>query len=313
MADFTYDDFLSWGGDETQQEWYQNADLDTGDAGGANWLQSLLGGAQGVASFLGKNAGTLGPLASILGGGLNARTGADAAQTAAGQQAQALNRGIDLQTAQWLQQQQNQAPWMEAGKHAVSDMRARMTWEGPQRPGATSAISGADYQMPGTTPGWTPQSMDAQAYKWTPGQGPQASQYGYQGPQAVNAQDYTWAPGEGASAQAHRWTPQEGARASDYRYTPGQTPDAAQYPVRPAATLPGRHARHAGLAAHRAASARSGPWRGLSAERSAQGPGRLRGGARAAAQWLDARRASAPVPGPRQPGVRQCLQRMMAA
>ena len=78
MADFSYEDFLSWndpnqgdpwnspmpadtpgweeftgwGGDETQQGWYQGADLDT-SGGGGNWLQNLLGGAGGLAgSFL---------------------------------------------------------------------------------------------------------------------------------------------------------------------------------------------------------------------------------------------------------------------
>ena len=184
-----YNQFLGWGGDERQTGWYQNADLDT-SGGGGNWLNTIIGGLGAVGGFLGKNAGTLGPLVSTLGGVASGAIGSNAARDAAAQQTAALNRGIDLQTAQWLQQQANQAPWLQAGREALGHMQGRMAWSGPQQPGATPAISGANYQLPGTTPGWTPQAIDAGAYRWTPGQGP---------------------------------------RAADYRYTPGQTPDAAPY------------------------------------------------------------------------------------
>ena len=179
-----------WGYDPSTGQ-FSNAPI-SGDTsgGGGGWLSSLMGGLGAVGGFLGRNAGTLGPLVSTLGGVASGAIGSNAARDASAQQTAALNRGIDLQTAQWLQQQANQAPWLQAGREALGHMQGRMAWSGPQQPGATPAISGANYQLPGTTPGWTPQAIDAGAYRWTPGQGP---------------------------------------RAADYRYTPGQTPDAAPY------------------------------------------------------------------------------------
>jgi hypothetical protein len=168
----------------------------SGDTSGGGWWGNIGGILGGVGSFLGQNAGTLGPLASTLGGVASGAIGSNAAGNASAQQAEALNRGIDLQTAQWLQQQQAQAPWLQAGQQALGHLTGRMDWAGPAQPGATSAISGANYQLPGTTPGWTPQA--------------------YQGPAGVNAGDYRWTPGQGPSA-------------ATYRYTPGQTPDAAMY------------------------------------------------------------------------------------
>jgi len=135
-------------------------------------------------------------LVSTLGGVASGAIGSHAARDASAQQTAALNRGIDLQTAQWLQQQANQAPWLQAGREALGHMQGRMAWGGPQQPGATPAISGANYALPGTTPGWAPQT--------------------YQGPAGVHAGDYRWTPGQGPSA-------------ATYRYQPGQTPDAAAY------------------------------------------------------------------------------------
>ena len=63
---------------------------------------------------------------------------------------------------------------------------------------ACGDLSGANYQLPGTTPGWTPQNIDAGAYRWTPGQGP--------------------------SAQDYRYTPGNIPQAANYRYTPGAVP-----------------------------------------------------------------------------------------
>jgi hypothetical protein len=223
-----WDTFTGWGGDETQTGWYQNADLDTGlsssagtsgaGGGSGNWLSSVLGGLGSVGSFLGKNASWLGPAASTLGSVGAGALGARAATSASDAQAAALNRGIDLQTAQWLQSQANQAPWLQAGQTALGHLTGRMAWAGPQQPGATPAISGANYALPSATPGWTPGAYAG----YTPGAVPQASQYGYQGPQAVQAEGY-------------RWTPGQGPRASDYRYTPGQTPDAEGYRYTPGA------------------------------------------------------------------------------
>ena len=151
---------------------------------------SILGALGSVGSFLGKNAGTLGPLASTLGGVASGAIGSNAAGEASAQQAAALNRGIDLQTAQWLQQQANQAPWLQAGQQALGQLQGLSGQAGPQQPGVTSAIRGSDYGTPGQRPGWAPLNIDATPYRWTPGQGPSAAAY---------------------------------------RYTPGQTPDAAPY------------------------------------------------------------------------------------
>lgn len=140
-------------------------------------LGSVLGS---IGSFLGKNAGLIGPLASTLGSLGAGAIGSNAAGDASRLQANALNRGLDLQTAQWLQQQAQQAPWMEAGRGALGELTWRQAQEqSPAIPGATPAISGANYALPSATPGWTPQTIDANAYRWTPGQGPRAADYRY--------------------------------------------------------------------------------------------------------------------------------------
>jgi hypothetical protein len=252
MADFSYDDFLGWGGDETQQPWYdwttqtaaddpalaqflgwggdetqqgwyQGADLDTsGDGGGGGWLSSVLGGLGSVGGFLGKNAGLLGPLASGLGSLGAGALGSQASSGAAGAQAAALNRGIDLQTAQWLQQQANQAPWLQAGQQALPQLQQLAT-QGPQ--GAfqpQAALNPAGYGLPSATPGWTPQT--------------------YTGPQAVHAGDYRYTPGQGPRAADYLYTPGGIPAASQYRYTPGSAPQAADYRYTPGAvpTLAGQ-------------------------------------------------------------------------
>jgi hypothetical protein len=167
-------------------------------------LRASLAGAGG-----GGGGGGLGSLASLLGPGLSALgslgtglLGANAAGNASAAQAAALNRGIDLQTAMWLQQQQNQAPWLAAGQQALPQLQqvAAQGARAPFQPGST--ISGANYALPSTTPGWTPQA--------------------YQGPAAVHAGDF-------------RYTPGQGPRAQDYRYMPGQIPSAATYQYRPGA------------------------------------------------------------------------------
>jgi hypothetical protein len=149
----------------------------------------------GLAGAGGGGGGGLGSLASLLGPGLSALgslgtglLGSQAAGNASAAQAAALNRGLDLQTAQWLQQQQNLAPWLQAGQQALGHMTGRMGWGGPQAPGATPAVSGAHYALPSATPGWSPSTYagytptdvpGAAGYRYTPGQGPQASQYRY--------------------------------------------------------------------------------------------------------------------------------------
>ena len=187
-----YQQFTGWG----EPTGPGTGDYTSGEPGDQNWLQSILGGAGLLGRFLGENANWIGPLASTAGGIASGAIGSNAARNASDAQAAALNRGIDLQTAQWLQQQARTAPWVNAGQQAVGALQGMAGQQGPALPGATSAIDPRAYGMPNATPTWTPQ--------------------GYQGPAQVNAENY-------------RWNPQAGPRAADYRYTPGQTPDAADY------------------------------------------------------------------------------------
>ena len=136
-----------------------------------------------------------------LGGGA---IGSNAANEAARLQSQALNRGIDLQTAQWLQQQQNLAPYLQAGQGGLAQLQQLA---GREQPSMASSYPTQvkrqwyDYGVPSATPGWTPQ-------------------------------DYGTARAErrGLSLDAR-----QGPQAQDYRYTPGQTPDAAAYRYTPGA------------------------------------------------------------------------------
>ena len=174
-----YQQFTGWGGDETQTGWYQGADLDTSGGGGGGFLGGLGSVLGGIGGFLGKNAGLIGPLASTLGSLGAGAIGSNAASDAARLQADALNRGLDLQTAQWLQQQQHLAPYLQAGQGGLAQLQQLAGRQQPGMPGATPAISGANYALPSATPGWTPQTIDAGAYRWTPGQGPRAADYRY--------------------------------------------------------------------------------------------------------------------------------------
>jgi hypothetical protein len=233
MADWNYDDFLSWGGDETQMDWYQNADLDYnyddflrwggdetqqgwytpetmdwggdgGGGGGSGLLGTILGGLGSVGSFLGNNARTLGPLLSGAGSLAGGALGSNASSDAARLQAAALNRGMDLQTAQWLQQQANQAPWLRAGQEALPQLQ-QLAGEGQQAPfQPPGVLASSDYGLPSQALTWGAQS--------------------YQGPQAVNAGDYRWTPGQGPRAADYRYTPGQTPNAQDYRYTPGAVP-----------------------------------------------------------------------------------------
>ena len=151
-----------------------------------------------------------GPLLSALGSIGGGAIGSNAANEAARLQSQALNRGIDLQTAQWLQQQQNLAPYLQAGQGGLAELQQLAGREQPGLPGATpQAISGRYYAHARHHAGLEPTD--------------------YQGPQGPNAGDY-------------RWNPQQGPQAANFRYTPGQTPDAAAYRYTPGAvpTLSGQ-------------------------------------------------------------------------
>ena len=161
-----------------------------GGGGGTNWLSTI--------------AGLIGPAASAVSSIAGGARGASASREASRLQSDALTRGIDLQTAQWLQQQANQAPWLQAGREALPALMRLAGQGAPESFRGRPGINPRDerYNLPGTQPGWSPQQ--------------------FQGPQAPNA-------------EAYRWTPGQGPRAADYRYTPGQTPDAAAYTYTPGA------------------------------------------------------------------------------
>ena len=201
LADYfespAYQTFTAWG-DPTGP----------GSSGDPSMRPELLGLARPLASAAlgavgslfgagaGGGAGIGGPLLSALGSLGGGAIGSNAANEAARLQSQALNRGIDLQTAQWLQQQQNLAPYLQAGQGGLAQLQQLAGREQPDVPGRPPRPSvAADYAMPATTPGWQPQT--------------------YQGPQGPNAGDY-------------RWTPGQGPQAADYRYTPGQHPASRQ-------------------------------------------------------------------------------------
>ena len=197
-----------------------------GDGGNTNWLAQILSAVAPLAKQFG------GPAASVIGSQVNANRGSNAVQTAGQQQSQALNRGIDLQTAQWLQQQRNLAPYLQAGEQGVSTLQSLAGREQPALPGARGTLNAADYQMASPTPGWTPQTYqgpqgpNAQDYRYTPGAAPQAVGAGYHGPLAVQAGNFQWQPGQGPSAQDYRYTPGAIPSAAANRWTPGQGPSA---------------------------------------------------------------------------------------
>ncbi len=186
--------FTGWGGDETQTGWYQNADLDT-SGGGGNWLQTILGGLGGAGKLLmggsgggaGGGGGLLGPLLSSLGSVGGGAIGSNAANEAARLQAAALNRGIDLSEAQWLQQQARTQPWVQAGQQSLGTLQGLASQQLPGLPGATPAWNNAGVPTPSAMPGWTPRDYQGP-------QGPNAADYRYSAPATVDPSQYAWNP-----------------------------------------------------------------------------------------------------------------------
>lgn len=155
---------------------------------GGGWLG-------GLTSLLGSLGPVLGPAMQGLGSLVTGAQGASASRQAAGQQSDALNRALALQEAQWLQNQANQAPWLQAGRAALP-MLQQLAGQGPAGFQGPAAVEGWRYAqtLPSEIPGWRPQT--------------------YAG----------YAPTETPSAAHYRWTPGQVPRAADYRYTPGAVP-----------------------------------------------------------------------------------------
>jgi hypothetical protein len=161
-------------------------------SGGGGLLNTILGGLGSVGGFLGRNAGVLGPAVSGLMGLGSGALGSNAAGDAARLQANALNRGLDLQTAQWLQQQANQAPWLEAGRTALGHMAGRSTWDQPtlQQPAllGTQPFQYSGPGMPGAGFQYTGAGMPQTGFQYT---GPGMPDTGFQYANQFPMQDFT--------------------------------------------------------------------------------------------------------------------------
>ena len=186
-----YQAFTGWGGDETQTGWYQGADLDTSSGGGGflGGLGSVLGG---IGGFLGKNAGLLGPLASTLGSLGGGAIGSNAANEAARLQAAALNRGINLSEAQWLQQLARTQPWVQAGQQALGTLQGLAGQQLPGLPG-TQPFQYSGPEMPGQGFQYTGAGMPSTGFQYS-GPGMPATGFQYSGP-GMPTQDFkapTW-------------------------------------------------------------------------------------------------------------------------
>jgi hypothetical protein len=158
----------------------------TESAGGGGWLGSVLGGLGG---FLGKNASWLGPAVSGLTSLGAGAVGANAASDAARLQAAALNRGLDLSTAQWLAQQERSAPWMEAGRGALGQLQT-VLGQGQPTLQQMNPVSASAYALPGATLGWRPSTYAG----YTPTDTPSAAGYRYTPPGTINPSQYAWNP-----------------------------------------------------------------------------------------------------------------------
>ena len=165
-----WDTFTGWGDPYGPGS---SGDAGFSGEGSGGWLSTLGGLAGAAGKFLGSNASWLGPAASALGGLGAGALGSRASSDAAALQAAALNRGLDLQTAQWLQQQANQAPWLQAGQQALPQLQ-QWAGQGPptfQQPG-----------LPGTQPfQYSGPGMPGQGFQYT-GAGMPQTGFQYTGP-----------------------------------------------------------------------------------------------------------------------------------
>jgi hypothetical protein len=172
-----WDTFTGWGDPYGPGS---SGDVGFSGEGSGNWLGTALGALGSVGSFLGKNASWLGPAATGLAGLGGGLLGANASSDAAALQAAALNRGLDLSTAQWLAQQERSAPWVQAGRSALEQLQGVAGQAPPsfQQPG-----------LPGTQPfQYSGPGMPATGFQYT---GPGMPEMGFQYTNHFPMQDFT--------------------------------------------------------------------------------------------------------------------------
>ena len=103
-----------------------------------------------------------------------------------------MQRGLDLQTAQWLQQQQNLAPYLQAGQGGLAQLQQLAGRQQPNLPG-TQPFQYSGPEMPGTGFQYTGAGMPATGFQYS-GPGMPATGFQYSGP-GMPTQDFkapTW-------------------------------------------------------------------------------------------------------------------------
>ena len=190
-----YQQFTSWG-DPTGPGSSGDTDF-TGEGGGGSWLQSILSSLSGL-------SGVLGPAISAGGALAGGAIGSNASNDAARLQSDALNRGIDLSTAQWLQQLEPTAPWVQAGQQSLGTLQGLAGQQPPGMPGVNPSVQGSQIRatLPLSRLAATAVSASGRCQRRQLCVEPQ------QGPQAAN----------------YRYTPGDIPQASQHRYTPGAVP-----------------------------------------------------------------------------------------
>jgi hypothetical protein len=95
----------------------------------------------------------IGGIASVVGGVSSAVIGSNAATTAAGEQEQATEQGIAEQQREFNIEQQNAAPFVQAGQTSISDIMAGIQ-NGTFGPGSTPAFTAPTLAQAQQTPGY---------------------------------------------------------------------------------------------------------------------------------------------------------------
>jgi len=98
-------------------------------------------------------AALIGGIASAGGAVASSAIGAHAAGSAADKQAQAGQSALDFQKQMWETQQQNQAPWLEAGKTSLSKLMEGLS-NGTFGPGSIAPFTAPTAEQARATPGY---------------------------------------------------------------------------------------------------------------------------------------------------------------
>lgn len=157
----------------------------------------------------------------VAGSAISAKKQSDAAKSAAGAQRDASFEALNFEREQWYNQQQQLAPWLEAGGRAreTLETRAGQSWPRWQAPNEV---------MPATTGAWTRGAVvDPNGYRFDP------AAYAYQRPAPVDPNAHRFQSPTALDPNAYRYSPRQAMDPGQYAYNPRSAAELGTFDFKP--------------------------------------------------------------------------------